>query len=146
MLKIILLFILTFLGGKFYRLGGTSVGTKFRDFGVPLIALVTMYIWGFNINWYMGILLFGTMFASLLSYYKKKGKPAIWWNWFLVGLGFGLSALPYTIYSGNWCGFILRTVILSIGVMVWCENVENPDWEEGGRGAMFILTLPLLLI
>jgi len=83
------------------------------------------------------------MFASMISYYDTKNNEPRWW---LVGLIWGLTALPYVFYTHIWVGALLRTVLLTLGVSMWSNKIDSVVWEEGGRGALFAGTLPLLFI
>jgi hypothetical protein len=88
-------------------------------------------------------LTFGLTFAASVSYYKKEGQPAKWWNWLLVGLVYGISALPYVWVTQMWTPFIIRTAFLAMATMVWSEHIEDVMWEECGRGALVVSTLIL---
>jgi hypothetical protein len=142
--------LLSCISAILYNLGGTTgFNTKYRDFGVPTIALSILLILNptYNLPTMAGELLtWGVCFASLTTYYKKKNTPAKWYHWALVGLGFGLSAFPYCITTKKWGGFFIRTLILIIGVTLWSELISDVKWEERGRGFLFTVTLPLLLL
>lgn len=151
-MKLILWLLATISSAILYRLGG-CIQTKIRDFGVPTIAtgyLLTLGLkpqfWGF---WGLAgayLLHFGALFGALTTYWKKKGQPARWYNWLLTGFFYGLSALPIAISTGNWIGFIIRLVSLTVFVTLWSELISI-DWiEEGGRGAAIIASLSLLTI
>ena len=150
---IIIWLIATILGAFLYRLGGTSAGTKWRDLGVPTIAtgyLLTLglkaQIWGFwgLVGAYVAH--FGLLFGALTSYFKPKGQPARWYNWLLTGFLYGLSALPLAIVTGCWIGFVIRIVTVTTFVTLWNEFIDEVNIEEGGRGAVIIATLPLLVL
>lgn len=144
-MKILLIILLSILAGVLYRMGGSGRwNTKARDFGVPMCMVAVMAVLG-HFHWIL-IPCFGLLFASLTTYFKKKGKDAFWWNWALVGLATGLSMLPFAILTGCWLGFGARVLVLTIFVTIWSEANGNAVIEEFGRGALIVGTLPLLLI
>jgi hypothetical protein len=138
-----MIFLFATLSGVLYRLGG-KYQTKIRDCGVPTIAIITLlYLNGWKFNIPALIITWGLLFASLTTYWKKKGTDARWWNWALTGLGYSLAFLPIVIVNGGWWGFGLRSVILTASITLWSQIVGK-DWiEEWGRGALIILTIPI---
>lgn len=140
--------ILSILSAICYRLGGSAkenrwykflCNTKVRDIGCSLIACITLC---FNYGWHWSlILVFGLMFGSLTTYFKKKGTEAKWLNWYLVGIALGLSILPYCIYKNLLIGFCLRLMINSFGILIWSEKTGNAVKEELGRGFINNITL-----
>ncbi len=152
-IKIIVWILATILGGLLYHLGGTSAGTKWRDLGLPTVAVVYLLTLGINYKpwgfwWLVGayLLTFGLFFGALTTYWKKKGTDAHWYNWMFTGLGYSLAFIPVAWVSGNWGGFVLRTIIVTLLTTLWSEKMDNVVWEECGRGAIAIGTLPFLLI
>jgi hypothetical protein len=144
-LKITLTIILSALAGLLYRLGGASgYNTKFRDLGVPTVGIGLLWFLG-GWNWWL-ILCFGLYFGSLTTYWKKKGTDAMWWNWLFTGLGYSLAFLPYTIATGHYLGFIIRTILVTVLIAVWSYNIDEVVLEENGRGVITTITIPLLLI
>lgn len=144
-LQIIAILILAFLSAVLYRMGGSGkFNTKVRDMGCTACLIAALIVLGFT-HWSL-LLAFGLQFGALTTYFKKKGKDAKFWNWLLVGLAYSLSALPIAFFYHDWIGFFIRTVALSGLIVLWSQLIGK-DWlEEGGRGALIILTLPLLLI
>ena len=145
MFNILLILLSSIAGGVLYRMGGAAgFNTKFRDFGCPTIALVTLWLlhaW----NWWL-IPCFGLYFGALTTYWKKKGTDAHWYNWALTGLGYSLAFLPYSIATGHWVGFGIRTVVVTAATTLWSQFISNAVIEEFGRGFIATVTLPLLLI
>lgn len=140
---ILIIIILSIISGIFYRCGGSSkFNTKFRDLGCPTIMLIAMAVLG-NHHWSL-LLCFGLLFASLTTYFKRKGKDSEWYNWLLVGLAISLSMLPWAYLTGHLHGFYLRSFILTLGITSWSEAVDNDVLEEFGRGLLIIATLPIL--
>ena len=148
-LKILWMIGLSIISGILYKLGGTSAGTKWRDIGCPLIALL-ICLWllkGLEFRfWWAYLLTFGLGWASMTTYWKRKGTDAKWWNWLLTGLGYSLAFLPIAFATGHWIGFIIRTIILTYLITAWSEFQSNATWEEFGRGFLYMATIPLLLI
>ncbi len=147
-MKILFVIILSLLSGVLYRLGGIGkpFNTKFRDCGCPLVALICLWLLkGFNLGfWWAYLLTFGLGWGVMTTYWKKKGTDAKWWNWLLTGAGYGLSALPLCWIGVHWYVLLYRTVVLSIGTMLWSDWQGNVVWEECGRGALITATIPLL--
>jgi len=147
--KFTLIAIASFIGGVLYRLGGIGKpwNTKYRDFGVPIVALGLLALLGGTAPWWIWLLTFLCMFGVMTTYFEiNKNNDTDWYEWLIVGFMFGLSALPYAWYNSAWIGLNIRTTILVTFVMFWSEIIKK-DWlEEFGRGFLFIITLPLLLI
>ena len=156
-IKILSTLLIAFLGGVLYRLGGAAKTdnwysflqqTKTRDFGVPLLCLVVLWIWnGFDIHhWWAYVLTFGLSFGAMTTYWKKKGENAKWYNWALVGLGISLGFLPFAVSSGEWLGFFLRTIVLTTCSALWSVLIANAVIEEFGRGFLSVVTVALIVI
>ena len=142
---------LSIISGVFYKLGGTGgawwKNTKARDFGVPAMAVTLLLLLGASAPWWIFFLLFGCMFGSLTTYCKFGGQENVeWFNWCFTGILYGIAALPFAWFSGNWIGFAIRTVVLGFSIMFVSEKFDNVFWEEGSRGILFTATIPLLLI
>ena len=131
------------LSALLYRFGGKEgYHTTLRDVGVPCVLLLAMRQLGM---WHWSLIPSALLlFASLTTYWKKKGTDAMWWNWLLTGLGYSLSLLPYVICTGIWINFLIRTLVLTTLVTLWSELIGDVDIEEGGRGFFVIYTLTLL--
>lgn len=146
--KAILTAIAAFLGGILYRLGGIGkpFNTKVRDIGVPILSLGVLGLMGARASWYLWLLTFGTMFGAMTTYCKFGQEDVKWWNWLLTGMLYGLSALPITFALGHWGGFIARTIFLMGSVSGWSEAVSWDTLEEWGRGFLFVVSIPFLMI
>ncbi len=132
------------IAGCLYRAGGSgNFPRQVRVIGVPVLSVAILAL--LSPNWWI-ILCIPLMIGATSTYFKRKGSDALWWNWALHGLGLSLAMLPYTIATGHWLGFGLRTIVLTASITIWSELVGNAVIEELGRGALIILTLPLLLI
>jgi hypothetical protein len=144
-LKIALTILAAGLSGTLGRMGGSDkYNTKWRDIGCSLVACAVAWLW-FGWHWTL-IIAFGLQFGALTTYFKKKGQPARWYNWLIVGLAWSVAFLPYIWVQGLWVGLGIRSIILPLAVMGWCVLIGNVVWEEVGRYAILILTIPLLLI
>ena len=146
---------LTLLSGWLYRAGGQGhpYNTKYRDFGVPLCAVLTMLIWGMAMSWWCWLITFLLMFGSMTTYHKWASRligytddDVHWISWLVTGFVYGLTAILYTLQSGNWLGFGIRTIFLALFTMIWSVLIDDVEYEERGRGWAFNGSLPLLLI
>ena len=145
-LKIIGTIALAGLSGWCYRAGGSaSIHARWlRQAGVGVAVTGTLLIW-FGFNWWT-LLCLGTSWAES-TYFKSKGSDAKWWNWLLVGIVFAIVPLPYVISSGNhYLGFAIRSAVIIPATTVVGTFVGDVDWSEGLRGALQIITLPLLIM
>lgn len=144
-LKIFAIIILAIISAVLYRCGGSGNWPRyFRPTGLMLTQTVSLIILGY-IHWTL-ILCAGAIYGLSTTYFKKKGTDAKWWNWALVGIGFSIAILPLVLVYGNWIGFAIRSAVCTFLVIAWSEANGNVVWEEGGRGVIPIITLPLLLI
>lgn len=144
-MKIIIVILASVLSAVLYRLGGASgYNTKFRDVGCALISCLVL---GYLVAWHWTlILVFGATWGTLTTYWKKKGSNAKWYNWLITGAMYSVATLPFIFAEGIWLGFISRTIVLGGLTMMWSEVNGNAVWEETGRGAILVGTIPLLLI
>lgn|SRR3990167_2832006 len=143
--------ILSVCSGILYRKGGTSKGTKWRDLGCPLIALLAIWLQANFIipYWWAYLLTYGLMFASLTTYYDTIfGKD----NFYAHGAGIGFACLPLMWVGISWYGIISRSIFLALSFGLLNKYVNkwqikhSDDIEEYSRGALIILTTPILLI
>ena len=160
-------FILSMASLILYRLGGMKgkwFNTKIRDLGCPTAALVWMLIFTRGYSFFTHFIAFGLLFASLTTYYdesknKIKDSLARLINWqypkdnlYLHGGMIGLAYFPYAVEIGIYFNFFYRAVLLGVfmGALNYVANkykIPHSDWvEECGRGAMIVLTLPILFI
>jgi hypothetical protein len=149
MITILIVVALALIAGLLYRLGGYGkpYNTKVRDFGVPTCMVLAMAVMG-HLHWSL-ILCFGAMFGAMTTYWdwinkwltvEDKGRE-YWFNWALTGFFYGISMLPYVIWSGRWSvflPFILSTTILTALVSEFSDDVNV---EEVARGAIAIGSL-----
>lgn len=140
------------LSSIFYRLGGTAktgqwyepiIDGKWRDIGCSLVVVVLLGEW-FSWHWTLA-LSFVLMWAALTTYWKKS-RDARWVHWLAHGFGVAVALLPTVIHEGFWVGFSIRAVVLPIAMMLTSEAFDNPITDELWRGALIVITLPLILI
>lgn len=149
-LKALIVAIGAILAGIAYRMGGSgNFPRQARIIGVSALSTLVLAL----ITWKAGLWLilayvvcFGLSCGAISTYWKRKGTDAHWWNWVLHGLGLSLACLPFSIATGHYLGFGIRTIVLTALITVWSELIGNAVIEELGRGALICLTLPLLLI
>ena len=127
-----------------YRLGGTNAGSKWRDWGVPAVVLLTLiFILKVQVAWWIHVIGFGLMWAAISSYYDE------WFgydNFFMHGFMCALAYLPYVIVTHNWWGFVIRCIVCTLAIGFWSLMIDDHVQEEAGRGFVLTITLPLLLI
>ena len=133
------------LSAVFYRMGGSDkFNPKWRDWGCALLTLVTLYVQGHQVNIIIYLVSFLLLWGALSTYWKFKAIDCKWYHWFIHGLGIGLSMFPVIFIGYNCNLIILRAITLGLTMMLWSEMNNNVFWEETGRGALIILTLPIL--
>lgn len=149
------------LSGLLYSLGGLAkqgkwydfaCNTKTRDVGV---SLVTSIVTGLLFGWHWSLVLcFGALFGALTTYNKwvsylfnRPDKHTVYWeSWFVTGLFYGLSLLPYVVFSGDWLLFFIRCIVLATTTCLWSQLIGKAWLEEFGRGFLIVATLSILLI
>lgn len=162
MLAFITVVSLSLLAGFLYQCGGRAKTGKWYDFllnsitrdaGVPVVTTLALVALG---HWHWSLILcFGILWGALSSYNKWVGylfnrpdKSTVYWeSWFVTGLFYGLSMLPFVIFTHTGIsGFVVRSVVLGIITCLWSEYI-GLDWlEESGRGFFIIATIPILFI
>ena len=171
---IIITLCLAILSSCLYRAGGLSkaltkrdipwcpqflINSKIRDVGCTLLTLLWLYLF-FPIVWY-GYLISGILMYGALTTYWDEAKYINWMypedSFYLHGFFIALALAP-VLLKGNLLGFLLRCVILSIMMGVWChvlpksktEKIKmffsNDYSQELFRGFAIIISLLLLLI
>jgi len=165
-MNIIILVLLSLLGGLFYRLGGIGsdrpkwlknapwwvCDTKARDVGVPLVIVAYMAVSGYYTHWLW--LCFGLLWGAQTTYnkwahrliLKEETDDVMWIDWMVTGLAYSLALLPYAVYTGGFIGLLVRGLVVTLFTWAWSEFIGK-DWlEEAGRGFIQVVTLPLLFI
>lgn len=142
---IIAIALLTACAAWTYRAGGSGKHPFwYREAGMMVCAVLGLLSLGL-IHWSL-ILVAGATYGAQTTYFKKKGTDAKWWNWLLVGLVFSLTVLPIVISNHLWIGVLARTVVVTAFTTLWSQFIGKDTLEEYGRGAVQIISLPLLLI
>lgn len=136
-----MIILMSILSAILYRLGGAKgFNTKFRDWGCPLVALITMLYLNINAAWWIHALSFLLMFGALTTYWDSIfGYDNFYAHGFMVGLAY----LPYLL-SVSWALLIIRAIILAILIGTWSKYTDNDIIEEMGRGFFIPLTLIIL--
>jgi hypothetical protein len=148
--RIIAFVALCLLSGLLYRLGGIGKpwNTKWRDFGVPVVALAAMLVLGIGASWglwWLHLISAVLLFGSLTTYWEHWGSDDVeWYEWLATGFVYSLAYLPYVWYLDLWIPFLIRTIVLALLTMAWSEVIDDVDWEERGRGFLIVISLPLL--
>ena len=151
--KVIMSLIFAGASAILYRMGGSGkFNTKARDFGVPIVMIAMMWLWGM-LHWSL-FFCFGLMFGAMTTYWDfvnhwimiPDPDREYSWNWFLHGFFGALAMFPVVWALDLWPGFWIRNIIVAFLIAVWSEKNGNAVWEECGRGFIFIITIPLLLI
>lgn len=158
--KALLILLLAILAGACYRYGGWEGGKRWvREVGVGLCLVLGFVVLNlFNLG---SLLCLGSVWIET-TYFKKKGTDANWFNWLLVGLSFSVATLPWLICNTithrplHLIGYGIRVVVCAVFTVIWEESwspivaslfhTTTDITDECGRGAIQILTLPLLLI
>lgn len=159
-MKIGYLFILALISGLAFKLGGSAKNGKWNDFlknsktrdaGCPLIGLIAFWLLaGFKLSyWWAYLLTLGLSWGAMTTYFSFLIDPpdnvtAI--EWFFTGLFYGLSAFPLSWAGIHWYAILGRALALGLMIM-WLRERTGKDFkEEKGSGALYIITVPILLI
>lgn len=155
------------LSGILYRCGGSQYyNTLYRDLGSNIITnIAILSLFSFSCTYlfcgllFMFIISVLLLWASLSTYWDFLNNPEKEDDktWAVTGFFYGLSALPFTLYTKKYVGFYLRIFILLSFMPLWARfrpnqlRLFNHTWdgaqiEEFGRGVILTLTTPLLLI
>ena len=141
-----LVILLSILSGVLYRLGGWEKGNRlFRILGCPLIALITLWLMiGVVLSyWWVYLLTFGLLTGAVSAYWGLDEKK---WGYWAHGLGLSLALLPIALITKHYLGYGLLCLVLTSLMTIWSEYASVDYIEEFGRGALIILTIPLLCL
>lgn len=145
--------VLCVASAAFYRLGGMSYGTKWRDIGttgclvatLPLLGLVSG-LW----EWLSLLLVFGATFGAITTYRYFLPRPEegnyTGWHYGLHGFMVALADFPFAIASGRWAAFGIRCIICAFFVGIWSHIIKWDDLEEGGRGFILCVSRVVYLL
>jgi hypothetical protein len=131
--------------------GSAKFNTKWRDWGCPLVGLLVLInIHSFNIGDCLVILsyflTFLLMWGAMSTYWDfipfNKGED----NFFMHGVGIGLSTLPLMLVGIHLYSIMIYAVVLAVSMGIWSKYIKKDVIEEFGRGALIVALLPLLVI
>jgi hypothetical protein len=153
----IILVILGIFSGIVYRAGGADWGktTLWRDLGVPAICLTSLSYIGRSALHGPTMLKLGVFITSFLlfwaalttyRYFLPKPKDYKFIHYALHGFFCGLAFLPFMTLGIHWYWILLRAMILFVTVGTWSAYTDQVDFDEGGRGVLFAITIPLLIL
>jgi len=133
------------IGGKYFK-------TWMRDWIIPPLAYGLLYYLKTPVDlvgWLMILPAIALTGAALTTYLDSIfGYDNFYAHGFLIGLG----AFPMFWYGSAWWIILVRAIILALfmgGLNWWVHKYKIPksDWiEELSRGAIIVLTTPLLMI
>ena len=143
--------ILAIISAVLYRvagMGGFPNAKLIRRLGCPLVFLWAIWLKGFSLAYlgvYMGILALSYAAMSTYHDYLNNGDEN-WVCWLMTGFVYGLAAFPLVWIGVAWHLILIRAVVLSLATMLWSEWINWDILEGGGRGALYILTVPILYV
>lgn len=117
-----------------------------RDWLCPLFvygALLLFWLPSFWWQWLMVILCYPLLGGALSTYWD--------WlfgfdNYWFAGLMCGVTAFPLIFCGFPWWIILIRAILVGVLWGLWCKY-QGTDWvEEMGRGAIIILTIPVLVV
>lgn len=115
-MKILLTIALILLCGTLGRMGGTSLGTLWRDLGCPIVMLMATVLWfGWQPEHWLAYTLAGVAtYGALTTYWDWLfGYDCMWF----AGLCTGVAGLPLMWVAGDhWWLIVARIVVLAV---VW---------------------------
>lgn len=148
-IKILIVLAISVLCGVFYRLGGTSRGTLFRDLGSSA-SMVAAILVLFGVQGWKEIgglfVSMGIMFGALTTYryFLPKPKDYRFYHYALHGFFVALAILPWAIATGHIWGMAARCAVCAVLVGGWSHLIGWDVLEEFGRG--FIMGASLLIL
>ena len=146
--------LLSIISGIFYHIagkGGFSNAKLIRRIGCPFVFLIALWaLKGFNFAfWWVYLLVFGLnagVMSTYHDYLAPDGSSENWLCWLITGFGYGLSAFPLIICGIHWYSVVIRSIVLAILIMTVSEKLSIAWQEEGMRGFLYNITIPILLI
>ena len=90
----------------------------------------------------------GMLYCYVISFLLTWGALSTYWNfrWFWHGFGIGMGMIPFAFVGIHWWAILLRAVVLGILIKWWSDREDNAVKEEFGRGALMVLTLPIVFL
>lgn len=144
--------IISLLSGVLYRLGGWGKPFRswMRDWPLSIISLFYFLFlshYNFRLSFY-NLSIFTSYIllnvAALSTYWDIffNGED----NFYAHGFFCGLAALALIFLGISPFVVIVRAIICSLAMGIWSKKISNVDLEEGGRGFIYMATVPILLI
>ena len=142
------------IGGILYRMGGSgNYPRQSRIIGVSLLSTLILAILKWKIDLWLCL-------AYLVSFGAMAGMVSIYWgflfhekdNFYMHGFMIGLAYVALAWFGIAWWLILIRAILLALGMGLLNKYANKWQWkhsdiiEEVSRGAMIILTLPILII
>lgn len=155
---ILLIILLSIASAILYRMGGSDrFNPKWRDWGVSICVLTAFALLYPLRTQNYGILAIISSFlltwGALSTYHKwlnplfnKPKTDCFWFNWFAHGLGIAMALFPFAWVGVSWRLLSIRAIVLGVSMMLWSRYNHNVVWDEGGRGALIVLTLLIFIL
>lgn len=149
----IILILASLASGAFYRMGGTNLGTKWRD--IPCALLTASVAFMFTCHCLRGITMSGLhailLFGALTTYYKFTNKwfhhrkdRMYWHNWLACGIAYSLASLPLLFADVPWYLIGARVIVLALLTTGLSELFKNVWFEETSRGIVLTASVGIL--
>jgi len=143
-----MIWLLSIISGILYRFGGWKQ-TLWRDIGVPIVALVALWLLDYRSSYWMAHLcFFGLMWGALSTYWDRLFKKD---NFFIHGFMIGIALLPFCFFGMSLWLLLTRAMVLGLGMGLVNKYVNK--WalshsdiiEEFFRGVIIIATLIIFI-
>ena len=126
-----------------YRMGGAAGYSKlWRRLGCMFATALWIFLFLPRAPWWLYIIGMGAQYGLASSYYDEIfGYDNHWFHGFMIGVAtlVYLSIVPWWI-------IMIRAVVCGLTIGAWSKFNDHDVTEECGRGALIILTLPMLLL
>lgn len=108
-----------------------------RDWLCPLVLFgLVVFVFGLHAYWWCYLIFYGLSGAALSTYWDwLYGYD----NYFVHGFFCGLATVPLYWVGVAWWIIAVHILVVSLGMGLWSDQVENDKLEEYGRGVFFIL-------
>jgi len=150
-MKLIILLVGAILGGVLNRMGGTSLGTKWRDLGVSALSCLVLVLTGVVHTpiQYLSLLPCALLMYGALTtyrYFLPKPKDYKFYHYSLHGFMVSFAIFPLMFFTGSWLWFGVRCITCATLVGLVSHLIDK-DWlEEFLRGFILVASLGLFLI
>jgi hypothetical protein len=134
---------LSVASGIIYRMGGSKEYNKlYRRIGCTLCVTLWTFLFVTENPWALvgqAICVYG----ALTTYWDGVFIEDNFW---MHGFALGMAAFPLFFVGVSPLIIMVRAVFLAILMGIWSEHFDKDVVEEYGRGFVFIITLPILLV